>query len=206
MNLQDKVECVGHFKIESYNADGTVDVFEEKNLIMDVARNNMARLLGGVTTGAFEAKPIDKIVLGTQGHANSNILTPKQVGSDGFESTKTELFSEVGTTDYNYKITFVPDGDENITVNGTGIMYQGTVQGATDATANTIQRVVSDRTVTYTITVPAENANHPLGGTNVLPYTEAALYADTSIFSMKCFSGRIKEETVKFVITWSIIF
>ena len=157
MNLQDKVDCVGQFRIESHYADGTVDVFEEKNLIMDIARNNMARLLGGVTTGESEAKPISKFVLGTDGHLDGNILTPKTVGSDGFESTRTNIFSEEDPTKTNYAITFDASGDANVTVDGTGQFFTGTVAGNIDTDVNTIQRVVADRTVTYTINVPAKN-------------------------------------------------
>ena len=39
-----------------------------------------------------------------------------------------------------------------------------------------------------------------------MSYTEAALYAGDNIFSMKTFPARVKEDTVKLEITWSIVF
>jgi len=52
------------------------------------------------------------------------------------------------------------------------------------------------------VTVPVENANE----TGVVAYTEAALYSNEEMFSMKTFPARVKENTVKFIITWSIMF
>lgn len=207
MNLKDGIEFVGNFKIKSIRDDGTVEVLEEKNLIMDEARTNMAQLIGGVTSGSDTyGDPINKFVIGTLGHSDSDILSPIAVGEDGFTSARTSLFSEANASAYNYRIDFDPEGGTTVTKSATGKMYKGSSLVNTDSDANTVKRVVSDRTVTYTITIPTTNANNPDSDTSVIAFTEAALYASGEIFSMKTFAGRVKEDTVKLVIEWSIIF
>lgn len=208
MILNDQVNFVGVFSIKAFNADGTVDEYTEKNLIMDEARRNMAQLVGGVTTpGASQGMCINKFVLGTKGHNGTDILNYIKVGDAGFTSARTSLFSEAISDAKNYRISFDPVGDVDITDEGAvGRMYAGDVAGTFDTIKNTVRRVVSDRTVTYTITVPATNANSGDPENPVVAYTEAALYAGDEIFSMKTFPARVKEDTVKFEITWSIIF
>ena len=206
MKLNDKINFIGEFSIQQLDKNGNViDEYKEKNLIMDLARNNMAELVGGVSTGSV-GDPINRIVIGTRGHSGSDILSPIPVGSSGFDSTRTKLFSEEDPAAINYKIDFDASGGLDVTVHPTGVRRLGTVnQATTGETTNTVRRVVSDTTVTYTITIPAENANSR-GANPVVVYTEAALYAGDDIFSMKTFTGRVKENTVQFVINWSIIF
>ncbi|WXB47871.1 hypothetical protein WCWAEYFT_CDS0169 [Vibrio phage VB_VaC_TDDLMA] len=207
MQLNDKIDFMGKFMIKAYNKDGTVEIYEEKNLIMDTARTNMAQLIGGVDTGSSAiGQPINRFVIGTLGHVGSNILDYKQVGENGFDSTRTELFSEELSGNFNYRIDFDPNGVSDITVNSTGSMYDGDTLLRTDPTFNTVQRIVEDRTVTYKVTIPAENANSEDLQNPAIAYTEAALYASDEIFSMKCFPCRVKEETVKLEVIWSIIF
>lgn len=207
MQLNDKIDFKGNFKITTYYADGTTDVYEEKNLIMDEARRNMANLIGGVTSGSDYGFPIDKIVLGTLGHSGGDILDPIAVGEEGFETVRTATFSEEDATAYNYRIDFDVTGTSDETVTPTGDLYSGSTFVQTDASNNTVQRVVSDRSVTYTVTIPAANANPEDGSSvSVIPYTEAALYANGKIFSQKCFAARVKESTVSFVIEWSLLF
>ena len=208
MILNDQVNFVGVFSIKAFNADGTVDEYTEKNLIMDEARRNMAQLVGGVTsTGDTQGMHINKFVLGTKGHNGTDILNYIKVGDAGFTSARASLFSEAIAGAKNYRIGFDVTGGLDVTdANATGRMYAGGAAGITDSTKNTVRRVVSDRTVTYTITVPATNANSGDTDNPVVAYTEAALYAGVEIFSMKTFPARVKEDTVKFEITWSIIF
>lgn len=207
MQLNDKIDFMGKFMIKAYNKDGTVEVYEEKNLIMDNARTNMAQLIGGVDTGSTAiGQPINRFVIGTLGHVGTDILDYKQVGENGFDSTRTELFSEELSGNFNYRIDFDPSGGTDVTVNSTGYMYDGDTLLRTDPTFNVVQRIVSDRTVTYKVTIPAENANSEDLQNPAIAYTEAALYASDEIFSMKCFPCRVKEETVKLEIIWSIIF
>jgi hypothetical protein len=216
MNFKDKVNCVGQFSIKSIDENNKViDEYTEKNLIMDEARVNMAQLIGGVSSSS---DPINLFVIGTAGHVGTDILDYKKVGENFFDSTREGLYSEIDPNDisgglsdvtdagYNYRISFNPDGDADLDLTPTGTMYNGVTVGATDGVVNTINRLVVDRTVTYTITIPATNGNSNDLGNPLIAYTEAALYASGSIFSMKCFPARVKEDTVKFVIVWSIIF
>lgn len=205
MLLKDNTNFKGVFSIKTTYADGSTDEYIDRNLIMDLARNNMANLVGGVNSGVIGA-PIDKIVLGTRGHKNNNILDYINVGELGFDTTRTTLFSEVAAGAYNYRITFNATGDSDVTVNGTGRMYSGATAGLIDSTPNIIQRIVSQRAVTYIVDIPASNGNTNNSGDPFLPYTEAALYANGKIFAMKTYPGRVKEDTVKFTISWSIIF
>lgn len=208
MQLKDKVQFIGDFSIKSIYADGTFDEYKEQNLIMDNARSNMAQLIGGVNTGGGFGTPINKIVLGTQGHIGTDILAFKVAGVD-YASTQTKLFSETAVTGgLNYAVTFNTIGDVDVTDSvATGQLFNIDVSQIIDAPTNTVQRVVTDRTVTYTITIKSTNGNAISAPPNdIIAYTEAALYAGTDIFSMKTFPARVKESTVELVITWSIIF
>lgn len=205
MLLKDNTNFKGIFSIKTTYADGSTDEYIDRNLIMDLARNNMANLVGGVNSGVIGA-PIDKIVLGTRGHKNDNILDYINVGELGFDTTRSSLFSEAATGAYNYRIVFDTTGDSDVTVNGVGTMYSGNIPGTIDVTPNIIQRIVSQRAVTYIVEIPASNGNTNDISDPFLPYTEAALYANDRIFAMKTYPGRVKEETVKFTISWSIIF
>lgn len=209
MKLNDKVDFYGVFSIKSFDKNGDViDNYEEKNLIMDEARRNMAQLIGGVTAvGDTDGRHIDSFVLGTKGHNGTNILDFIAVGDAGFTSARTSLFSEATANDINYKIGFDSTGgmDKTDTV-AQGRQYTGPSAGSIDPVKNTVRRVVSDRTVTYTVTIPATNGNSGDPSNTVVAYTEAALYAGSEMFSMKTFPARVKEDTVKFEINWSIIF
>jgi len=205
MQLNDKVQFIGEFSIKSIYADGTFDEYQEKNLIMDMARSNMAELIGGVTSTGVS---INKIVLGTQGHIGTDILAFKVAGVD-YNSTRTQLFSETPVSGgLNYAVTFNPVGGTTVTdAAAVGTLFNIATTQIIDAAPNTVQRVVTNRTVTYTITIPASNGNAIAAPPNdIIAYTEAALYAGTDIFSMKTFPARVKEPTVELVITWSLIF
>lgn len=216
MLLKDNVGVRGIFSIKSFNIENEViEEYKEDNLIMDNARSNIAQLIGGVNTGAAEAKEIDGLVLGTRGHMGTDILDYQQVGETDpdkpaghqtFQSTRTNLFSEAIAGQTNYRIPFDVTGDEDVTVSPTGTRYEASTSVGSAEAGNTVRRVVNDRTVTYTVTIPAQNGNAGDPQNPVVAYTEAALYAAEDIFSMKTFPARVKEDTVKFEITWSIIF
>lgn len=211
--IKDKYKFNGFFKIKMIHADGTVDIYEDKNLIMDNARKNMAETISGVTA---ELSTINKLVIGSLGHINDNILDPVEVGENRipgddtseFNNERTKLYSEEsGSGAYNYRITFDVNGTADETDStAVGIMYTGDFEGTTDGTPNTVRRELDGTTVTYTITIPVENANSGDVLNPAIAYTEAALYAGDDIFSMKTFNGRVKESTVSMEITWSIIF
>lgn len=218
MLLNDKIDFYGVFSFKSLDAEGKVlDEYTEKNLIMDAARTNMAQLIGGVTSGTSTTAgyAINQFVLGTKGHVGTNILdyqkvgetdTSKPAGDQSFDSTRTDLFSQAIAGSTNYRMPFTPSGDSDITVASSGTRYTANTAATAAETGNTIRRVVSNRTVTYTITIPAANANSGDPVNPVVAYTEAGLYAGDELFSMKTFPARVKEDTVSFEITWSIIF
>lgn len=212
MKLNENVDFYGVFSMKSLDKNGNViDEYHEKNLIMDKARNNMAKLIGGVTSGPETGQQINRFVIGTLGHTNTDILDQLQVGETDtskpvtdqtFDSARSNLFSEAISNANNYRIDFDVSGDDDVTISADGQMYEQNSPTGNVENNNTIRRVVVDRTVTYTISIPVDNANL----TDPVAYTEAALYAGPDIFSMKTFPARVKEETVSFEISWSIIF
>ena len=198
MNLEDNTnDIVGHFRIELRKDDGTVEVFEEKNLIMDTARENMANLVGGYSLGS----PINKFVLGTKGHIGTDVLTFKPVGSYGFDSTRTELFSEE-SLDYTYQIDFDTVSSNDIETDTLAI---GEMQGSGITSLCSVTRTIFERSVKFEITIPAE-AGNPIDGSNAIGYTEAGLYADDLLFSQKTLSVIAKDETSEIYVSWKIIF
>lgn len=184
----DKVQNTvrGHLTVEMINENGDiVDKFETPNLIVSTARTNMAEVIGGVASGY----PINKIVIGTQGH-NGDILVPKTV-NEGFDISRTELFSEE-TSDFFYPVEF--------TVDGTAYSV-ATITNEIDSGSSMI-REYADNAITYTYLMP-QNAGNDTG---TVIYTEAGLYAGPNLFSMKTFKGKIKDNTVSLRIIWKITF
>lgn len=178
----------GHLRIELIDKNGKiVDLFDDPNMIMDTARQNMAQAMSGST--AFS--PINKVVLATEGHG-TDILTPK-TGDDGFIKERTELFGETSNT-YSYNIEFTPP------VTGSGVC---TIVAEDDVneTPSEITQTLTNYDTTYLINIPIASANSPEGA---VIYTEAALYAGSKIFSMKTFKGKIKDDSVSIRITWKI--
>jgi hypothetical protein len=206
MKLSDTVEMKGHFSVQVFKKDGTIETYEEKNLIMDKARSNMAELVGGYNHG----KPIDKFVLGNKGHVGTDILDYKLVGENNeFVSSRTRLFAQdPGYDNSNSVDSFAYAINFDVKSSGASALDNsaaGSIEGDSATQNCTVSRVVSDRSCTYVITIP-DYAGNKVGEGAVIAYTEAALYAGVDIFSMKTFPARVKEDTVKFVITWSIIF
>lgn len=187
--INDKHTLKGHFIIECLDENRQViDRFEKNNLIMDTARVAMAQM----TAGLANSSEIDKFVLGTQGHVGTDYLLVKGE-SEGFIGSRTELFSEE-TSSYFYEIAFTAPGTS------TG---ECTITSETDNTTPSLVTInYFDKTVEYTFEIYEENANN----TGVSVFTEAALYAGGNIFSMKCFPGKIKDNTVSLKIVWKIMF
>lgn len=208
MKLEDDVNFKGHFSIEAYKIDGSIEKYEDKNLIMDEARENMAKLIGGVEDSSGAGLQINKFVLGTKGHRLDNILDYKKVGTDGFDSTRTEIFAEEDDAEF-YVIPFDVRGDMTVDTISSKAPDSNTCYNSKKPTIMetcSVKRTVHGRTCTYVITVGEAEANSSKANSSVIAYTEASLYAGDSIFSMKTFPARVKEDTVKFIITWSIIF
>lgn len=186
--MNDKFKQIkGHIKIECLDTNkNVIDSFELHNLIMDKARLSASALACGITG----AKPVNKFVLGTQGHKSGDYLTAK-TESDGFVSSRTQLFSEE-TLDYTYPIAFTNPG----TSTGSCVVTSEPDSGST------VDLTLVNSTVTYTIVIPELSANN-LG---TVAFTEAALYCGSDIFSMKCFPAKIKDNTTSIRVIWSIIF
>jgi len=185
----DKIgQLKGLITIETIDSFGNIiDTYTDPNLIMDVARLNMAELVGGVTTGIS----INKFVIGTEGDIAGVVKT----SVEGFVASKTELFSEDTVTypdGYFYPIEFTPHGNTS----GSCVVTYEIDSGST------VDLTQTDKDVTYIIELPTTAAN----STGSVNYTEAALYADTKIFSMKVFTGKSKDTAVSLRITWKISF
>lgn len=182
-----KKPIFGHIIVECSDKNGTVvDRFEKHNLIMDTARVAVSSLACGLST----AEPINKFVLGTDGHIPGDFLTPKGE-AQGFISSRTQLFSEE-TSGFTYPIDFTNPG----TASGSCTINSEPDSGSTI----TMSYVGND--VEYTITVPELAGN----GTGISVFTEAALYAGGNIFSMKTFPAKIKDDSVSLKIIWKILF
>lgn len=177
----------GHIVVECLDKNGeVVDKFENHNLIMESARKAMSSIACGLGT----SEPINKFVLGTKGHIAGDYLVAKGE-LDGFVSSRTELFSEE-YSEFFYPIEFQNPGTPN------GLC---TILSELDTGSNiTLEYLNND--VKYIIEIPEAAAN----GTGITVYTEAALYAGNSIFSMKCFPGKIKDNTVALRVIWTIKF
>jgi len=199
-SFKDTIKVRGEFTIILEKPDGSIEKYEEKNLIMDLARSTMSQLIGGY----LPTKPINKFVLGTLGHVGDNILEYKRTGEDGFDTTRIKTFSEDDNSAQYFTLTFNPESDNfTKTVEGNG--YMRGQDPTNDGVSCNITRTISGRTVTFTFEIPPEAANNP-SGDGVIAYTEAALYSNENIFSMKTFPARVKEPSVSMKIIWSIIF
>ena len=215
MNLKDKLNvkstAYGIFNIKTFDKDDNViDDFTDNNLIVYTARAVMAGQIGSYISST-EITPINKFYLGTRGHRGDNILDTVLVGEEQadmglFDPERSSMFSQE-SGEYNYGIEFDPTGGKVVTREAlAGTLYSGSVERSTDEPTNTIRREITglrENEVKYTITIETPNGNVP---GQAVPYTEAALYAGENLFAMKTFPARVKENTVKFVITWSIIF
>ncbi len=176
----------GHIIIECLNESGIIDKYENHNLIMDTARIALPSLACGLSSGT----ELNKFVLGTDGHITGDYLTPK-TDTQGFISSRTQLFSEE-SSDFVYPIVFTNPG----TPKGSC-----TIVSEPD-TGSTVNLEYATNSIQYTFEIPVAAAN----GTGISVFTEAALYAGTNIFSMKCFPGKIKDNTVSLRVIWRLIF
>ena len=184
-----KKPIYGHFIVECLDKSKTViDRFEMNNLIMDTARTAIANLACDLSTAA----PINKFVLGTEGSVTGDVLTPK-TDLEGFVSSRTELFSEE-SGGYFYPVVFSNPGTS--TGACTIVSEPDSGLGST-----TISLDYTNNNIKYTIELPESVAND----TGIVVFTEAALYAGSNIFSMKCFPGKIKDDTVSLRVIWTIL-
>lgn len=198
MSFQDRVQMVGHLNIKSVRDGQVVEEFEEKNMIMDTARETMARLLYDKNTGFS----INKFGIGISGKVPStDPVDPTDIDLDSIGSPT------ANSTGYSYIIDMATK--EGTHYNGTGVV------GTADSTLNVFNAnyVAGSSTVTYSIEIPEPNAMYNKSGSDGYNFDEVALYCsidDTrtnfKIFSKKYMGIRFKDENTKLVITWSINF
>jgi hypothetical protein len=98
VSFLDAVKPCGRFRIRVYKAGKLVEEFEDRNLIVDGARFQMARLVAGEYTG----RKITAIKFGTSGSgavaADAAITDPLTKEIDGFE------YPEDGQVQFNWHI------------------------------------------------------------------------------------------------------
>lgn len=201
----------GYFKIEYYNGDELIDVYEDCNLVMEGARTSMQKLQGGMS----DMKPINSLRLGTLGMDTSvTPNVPKTAGTlqNQYSPTRTNLFQDdTGTQGYVYVAKFNVDGQQqNTEINSISekMRKNGTPLSGNFGTNQKLKRTQQDRVITFEVTIPQDSANAPTGSGHpqTMNYSEAQLYCDDTIFSMKTFYTKAKDNTTKLVVTWSIIF
>lgn len=178
----------GHFKIEMLDKNrNVIDTWEEHNLVMNGSRSILAQAIARGTS-----LPINKLMLGTAGHINGNLMLPK-TSDQGFVPTLTSLFSQTENK-FTYTINFVP----NKTSNGLASVTE------TDLNAgSTAEIVLGNNTITYQFEL-ATNAGN--GSTGTVGYTEAGLFVGNVLFAMRTFAVRSKDTSSIMRITWTLIF
>ena len=195
----------GIFKIQTHDSKGNLlDEYEEKNLIVDSARPNLAKLIGGFSTGT----PINKFIIGTRGHVDNggtyDILIPKTV-VNGLDETRTELFSEEEAM-YSYSINFQGTGSSN----GNRNVISETDIAIDANTLSTVSVTNDARSLIYTIVIPSTVANNlsGQGGTTagIAAFTEAGFYSGSTLFNIKTFPAKVKELGTTITITWTLEF
>jgi len=190
----------GIFKIQTHDKDGNLlDEFEEKNLIVNSARPNLAKLIGGFSTGT----PINKFVIGTRGHVG-DILIPKTI-VNGLNQNRTQLFSEEETK-YFYSIDFQGTG----TGNGSRNVISETDFTVDTNTKSTVSIVNVEKTLVYTIVIHSDVANNTAGfsgtTTGTAAFTEAGFYCGNTLFNIKTFPVKVKQQGTTITITWTLEF
>jgi hypothetical protein len=154
---------------------------------------------------------------------NTNMSNSLIASSEMFNDQS--LWRELAIPPYTYTINFAnPDGYQNtdVTVTDgtvTSTIFTNAAVSNTDGIdpENTNVKFVQNDThayVVYTFFYDVAAANN-INGTeykgethlqSIVPYTEAALYADDLLFSMRTFPAKIKSETTTLKIIWRINF
>ena len=215
--LENAPKAVGHFSIQMLNKSGEViDSYEDNNLVVNDARGAMSALL----SGKKDSVGITTLVLGTRGHNedDNNILMPKPVGQNGYDETRTQLFSEEQGTPFYYTIKWDPnnlkdagEGSVEFTNNEVEFVAKGQRKNQNGSELNAengkipVKIALQGNSVQYEFTIPEQYANGA-DGASVVAYTEAGLKCGEKLFSIKCFAAKIKETSVSIKIIWKIIF
>lgn len=215
--LENAPKAVGHFSIQMLNKSGEViDSYEDNNLVVNDARGAMSALLSGKKGSVG----INTLVLGTRGHneVDNNILIPKPVGQNGYDENRTQLFSEEQGTPFFYTIKWdtndLKDAGESpveFTNNEVEFVAKGQRKKDNGSELNAengkipVKITLQGNSVQYEFTIPEQYANGA-DGSSVVAFTEAGLKCGEKLFSIKCFSAKIKETSVSIKIIWKIVF
>lgn len=232
MNDNIKKPVEGYFKLEVYKHGILVDTYEDHNKIMMFSKRVMAHSMGGaeMNNGLAvddEPKYISTFALGTDGHQAGNLLAAKS-----FEYTQTKMFSEDLGLGF-WPVTWNPENIVNSASPGAKPTFiaenydpnhPGSSGTPTDVKIS-VDAGTEEYTITYTFEVPEDTASGTAG--IAIAYTEAALYSNMgrlqglggqgsnqqddsdnmgTIFAMRTFPAKIKDDTTAFTITWRIIF
>lgn len=210
-------ETKGHFSIEAIDKNGNIiDCYEDNNLIVNSARWVMAKLLANRP----EAIGLTGFKMGTRGHNTNtdNILEPKSIGQDGYDESRTKLFSQDSVDAFYYSITWDPQNLKNelgqpATWTGDKISFiavgqkrdqKGTEADAENATIP-VTILLGENSVKYTFEI-AESWMNGSDSSSVVAMTEAGLFSKNEMFSIKCFPAKVKDNQTLFRIHWRIIF
>jgi hypothetical protein len=187
--FKDTIKVKGFFSIERYDVytNTLLDVFDKQNLVMNVGRSKLASISAG-----FSNNIINKIVLGTKGHVDGNLLQPK-TEADGFNSSLTKLFSQADSS-FTYTINFTP------TTNGGQALVSEDTKGA----GSIVTVTQTDDIINYEIDLN-ENAGNNING-SIVGYTEAGMFMGSTLFAMRTFPVRSKDSGIRFKIKWSFVF
>ena len=175
--LTEKVEFKGVLKILTTSSDQEDDwkvVFEDRNLIVNLARKTLARALSG--EGLVGIKYLR---LGTGGHTPGQVFVAKVPGYDDYKTARTQLFSETSSYDQTDPLPkFVMEKD----LRSAATWYRVNPVGATEGAIESITFIAA-----LTKAEGNYTDNPSLAG---FGYTEAALCAENDtkdMFCMRCF-------------------
>lgn len=143
---------------------------------------------------------------------NTNILLKNDVLED------TSKFIKCGKP-YTYKIDFdIAKGNSEIVNDSSNALNLAIGQslenrcGAFIRLSDDNDDVLDNSTCIFTFEIPMDQANGQHNATessysnNISVFTEACIYVNDRIFSMKCFPCKIKDDTTKFRVIWKILF
>ena len=217
MNMIENVsKARGEFTLICYKDGKVVDKFEDKNLVVNDARVSMSTLLSG-KNGALG---ITSFVIGTKGHneTSGDILTPKAVGQDGYDETRTQLFSEEQGSPFYYTVKWeqgrllnAQDQPVNFTSDVVEFIAKGQKknQSGSESQAENaripVKITLQNNAVQYEFEIP-ESAANGMDGQSVVAYTEAGLKCGNKLFSLKCFASKVITIYTLFNIIFKIIF
>lgn len=180
-NTSDLISLTANVVYTVTMADATVKEFT-KDINVDIPK------LGGIYKINTETtEPLSDVVYG------KNFIVD-------FDSTDYSLMTNEA---YHETIVLSADGTVN-SYQITGVQSYMGYPVAPQSSGININVTTEGNKATFKFTIPQSQANGEQGA--VVAYTEAALYCDEKIFSMKTFPARTKDDSLEYVITWVINF